>query len=371
MRVGLDLVFLVPGETGGRETYVRELVPAMLAREPALELVAFVGRDGGAELAAQLGVRAVTLPVSARSRVRWALGELALVAGAARRARVELVHAPANFAPPWGPFRRVVTIHDLQYRALPDLLSPPVRAATAAMMRLAARGAHRVIAVSAAVAEEIATGLGVGRERIDVIASGPGATPAPARPAPDEVRRRHGLGARAVVLCPASDLPHKNLGTLVDALALLDAAARPVVVFCGHGTDGPRLRERARAAGVGDDVRGLGSVPAAELDGLYAVAACVALPTLYEGFGLPVLEAMVRGAPVACSELAVLREVAGPAAVYFDPRAPAEVARVIGRVLAERGLAARLRAAGVARAAGFSWAAAGAATLESYRRALA
>ena len=126
MRVGLDLVYLVPGETGGRETYVRELVPAMLAQDPSLEFVAFAGRDAGPELAADLGerVRMVTLPVSARSRPLWAIGELALVPVAARHARVELVHAPANFAPPWGRFRRVVTIHDLQYRALPGLLSP-------------------------------------------------------------------------------------------------------------------------------------------------------------------------------------------------------------------------------------------------------
>lgn len=372
MRVGLDLVYLVPGETGGRETYVRELVPAMLAHDPALELVAFVGRDAGPELAAQLGerVRAVRLPVSARSRLQWALGELALVARAARRAHVELVHAPANFAPPWGPFRRVVTIHDLQYRALPELLSPLARTGTAAMLRLAARGADRVIVESQAAAEEIVAGLHVERARIDVIPGGAGSTPSSQHPAGELLRARHDLGARAVVLCPASNLPHKNLAALVEAIALLEPGVRPVVVLCGRGTDSPALHERARAAGAGDDVRGLGTVSAAELDGLYALAGCVALPTLYEGFGLPVLEAMVRGAPVACSELPVLREVAGEAAVYFDPRAPAQIAAAIARILGDGALAARLRETGRTRAAQFSWAVAAQATLESYRRAL-
>jgi len=373
MRVGLDLVYLVPGETGGRETYVRELVPAMLAHDPELEFVAFVGRGAGPRLASALGerVRALTLPVSARSRLLWALGELALVPAAASRAHVELVHAPANFAPPWGPFRRVVTIHDLQYRALPELLSPLARAGTAGMLRLAVRGAHRVIVESHAAADEIVAGLGVARERIDVIPAGAGSTPAGERPAPDELRRRHDLGARAVVLCPASNLPHKNLSSLVAALALFDPAVRPMLVLCGRGTDAPALRELARASGVSDDVRGLGSVTAAELDGLYALAGCVALATLYEGFGLPVLEAMARRVPVACSDLPVLREVAGPAAIYFDPRAPADIATAIGRVLGDGALAARLRELGETRAAGFSWAAAAAATLESYRRALA
>ena len=141
MRVGLDLLYLVPGETGGRETYARELVPALLELAPELELVAFVNRDAGPGLAAELGdeVRAVVVPVSARSRAQWALGELALVSLAARRARVELLHSMANFAPAWGPFRRVVTIHDLQYRAVPELMSWPMRTGTSALVSLAAR----------------------------------------------------------------------------------------------------------------------------------------------------------------------------------------------------------------------------------------
>jgi hypothetical protein len=149
MRVGLDLLFLIPGETGGREVYARELVPAMLERSPDLELVAFVNRDAGCRLARELAtdVRCVTVPISARSRAQWAAGELALVSAAARRARVELLHCMANFAPGWGATPRVVTIHDLQYRAVPDQLSPPVRAFTGALVSLAARGARRVIAV--------------------------------------------------------------------------------------------------------------------------------------------------------------------------------------------------------------------------------
>ena len=157
MRVGLDLLYLIPGETGGREVYARELVPALLERSPELELVAFVNRDAGAQLAAELGegIRAVVVPVSARSRGQWALGELALVSVAARRVRVELLHSMANFAPAWGPFRRVVTIHDLHYLAAPELLSWPMRTGTSALVSLGARGADRIIAVSAAGREEI------------------------------------------------------------------------------------------------------------------------------------------------------------------------------------------------------------------------
>ena len=148
------------------------------------------------------------------------------------------------------------------------------------------------------------------------------------------------------------------------------AKIRHALVLAGHGTDGAALRAQAHTAGVAENVRGLGSVSAGELDGLYALASCVVLPTLYEGFGLPVLEAMARGVPVACSDLPVLHEVAGSAALYFNPRVPAEIAEKVNRMLTDAGLVETLRALGSARAADFSWAAAAAATLASYHRAL-
>ncbi len=376
MRVGLDLLFLVPGETGGREVYARELVPAMLEREPELELVAFVNREAGAELARELGgerVRAVVVPVSARGRAQWAVGELALVAAAARRAQVDVLHSMANFAPAWGRVRRVVTIHDLQYEAVPDQLSTPVRALTGALISLAARGARRIVAVSDAGAREIVAGLGVDRARIDVVPNGvrpPGSTSSAAASAV-VLRERHRLGERPIALSVATNLPHKNLPSLIDALALIDSGERPLLVLAGHGTDDGALLQRARAVGVAEDVRLLGSCTTAELDALYEIAGCLVLATLHEGFGLPVLEAMARSLPVVCSDIAALREVAGPAAVYFDPRRPEQIAAALGQLLSDHALALRLSELGRERAADFSWSTAAVGTLASYRRALA
>jgi glycosyltransferase involved in cell wall biosynthesis len=351
MRVGLDLLYLVPGETGGRETYARELVPALLAREPGLELVAFVNRDAGAALAAELGegVGAIVVPVSARSRPQWAAGELALVAAAARRARVELLHSMANFAPPWGPFKRVVTIHDLQHRAVPERISAPVRALTDALIRLAAARADRIIAVSAAGAEELRGELGVAPGRIDVVPNGVRL--------PAEQLARVQQGDRPVVLSVATNLPHKNLPALIDALALIERDRRPLLVLAGHGTDDGSLQQHARMRGVELDVRALGACTREQLDELYASSRCLALASLHEGFGLPVLEAMARSLPVACSDIAALREVGGAAALYFYPRDP-------------QAIAAALEQAGRERAGAFSWAAAAEGTLASYRRAL-
>jgi glycosyltransferase involved in cell wall biosynthesis len=370
MRVGLDLLFLIPGETGGREAYARELVPALLEQAPELELVAFVNEDAGARLAGELarGVRVVVVPVSARSRAQWALGELALVSVAARRARVDLLHSMANFAPAWGSFRRVVTIHDLQYRALSELLSWPVRTATSGLVSLAARRASRIIAVSSAGAQEIVSGLGVERERIDVVPNG--VRPRPEAAAGDGAREHYALNERQIALAVATNLPHKNLPALVEALALIAPAERPLLVIAGHGTDDAELQAEADAAGVAADVRLLGQLSTAELDSLYATATCLVLPTLHEGFGLPVLEAMARSLPVACSDIPALREVGGAAALYFDPRSPTQIAAAISELIADSGLAARLRELGRVQASAFSWSAAAEGTLASYRRAL-
>jgi glycosyltransferase involved in cell wall biosynthesis len=310
----------------------------------------------------------VVLPISARNRGQWALGELALVSIAARRARVELLHSMANFAPAWGNFRRVVTIHDLQYKAVPELLSWQMRAGTSALVSTAARRADRIIAVSGAGREEIVSRLGIGGEHIDVVPNG--VRPAPQTPSTSGVRERFGLASGRLALAVATNLPHKNLPALIDALALLSQEERPMLVVAGHGTDDEALRAHAGAVGVAEDVRLLGQLSTQELDSLYALADCVVLATLHEGFGLPVLEAMARSVPVACSDIPALREVAGEAALYFDPREPRQIAARITEAIDDTPLTRGLRERGRVRAAGFSWSAAAEKTLASYRRAL-
>lgn len=373
MRVGFDLLFLIPGETGGRETYARELITAMLATEPALDLTAFVGREATPDLIADLRsvMDVVRLAASARRPDRWAIGELLRLPAAGRRAGLDLMHSPANFAPASGPFTRVVTLHDLQYRAVPELVTPARRIGTAALLRTAARRAHRIITGSHFSGEEITAAFGIAPERIDVIPHGVSEPLTVDRPSADLLRDRFALGDRPVVLTVGSDLPHKNLDRLLEALAVIPADRRPVLVLTGPRTDGPRLRDRAAAAGVGADVRPLGFVSAAELDGLYALATAAVLPSLYEGFGLPVLESLARGVAVACSDIPPMREVAGDAALPFDPSRIQDIAAAMQRLLDDPPLRQRLAAAGPDRAAAFTWRRTAEATLATYRRALA
>jgi glycosyltransferase involved in cell wall biosynthesis len=186
----------------------------------------------------------------------------------------------------------------------------------------------------------------------------------------EDVRRRFELGNGRVVLCVAQKRPYKNLGALVHALGALPDDVRLVL----PGTATPHedeLRELAATLGVAERVRFPSWVSDAELEALYRLASGFVLPSLMEGFGLPVLEAMARGVPVACSDRPALPEVAGGAALLFDPEDPGAVADALRRLLEDRRLADDLRRRGRERAAQLTWAATARGTLAAYRRALA
>ena len=169
----------------------------------------------------------------------------------------------------------------------------------------------------------------------------------------------------------ATDVTHKNLTVLLRAVALLAPEERPVLVFAGFGTDAGALPGLVGELGLGDDVRLLGAVAPDDLEALYAQADVLVTATLYEGFGLPVLEAMARGVLVACSDLPVLREVAGDDAELLDPHDPASIAAAIRRLLSNRaGLEHRIEA-GRARAARYTWSAAATQTLRVFDEAAA
>jgi glycosyltransferase involved in cell wall biosynthesis len=369
MHVGLNLLYLVPGETGGRETYARELIPRLAESDPGLRITLFLNREAAAAPGApwREAGRVIRMPVSGRSRAQWAAGEQLLLSRAAARAGVDVLHSLANFAPAWGGFARVVTVHDLLYLRHPEFLSALMRLGTRALVPLGARRSDRVITVSESSRDELVRLLRIPERRIDVVPNGLGVTTAGETAEP--WLPPAGAG-RPIVLSVATRLRHKNLGALVEAAALIPPGERPLFVLAGGATelDG-ELTARAQQLGVAGDVVLTPWLPPERLEGLYAAATCFAMPTLYEGFGLPVLEAMARGVPVACSDLPVLREVAGPAARFFDPHDPSTIATALRELLADEPERDRLRAAGRDRAAGYTWDAAAQATLRSYERA--
>ncbi|WP_249009840.1 glycosyltransferase family 1 protein [Conexibacter sp. DBS9H8] len=372
MYVGLNLLYLVPGATGGTETYARELVPALLAAAPDLRFTAFINPTArGIVEAWGERVSATVIPVDVTHRWNWVRAEQTLLPPAARKTRVELVHSLANTAPLWGPFRSVVTIHDLHFLRVPEAHLGLNRIGMRVLVPTAARRCDRILTDATVTATDLQYHLGVHPDRVDVVPLGGGRVRR-AEPTPeDEVRRTLDAGTRPVVLSVSALRPHKNLERLISAVALIPVERRPLLVICGYPTaHQTRLEEHIRGCDLNADVRLLGWVNDAYLEGLYLTASAVLCPSLHEGFGLPVLEAMARGRPVGCSVGGALAEVAGDAAFLFEATSVRQISLTVERLLSDREEVTRRVARGRARADQFSWAATAAGTLASYTRAL-
>jgi glycosyltransferase involved in cell wall biosynthesis len=368
--IGLDLLFLDPGATGGMETYARALVPLLPAALPGARFTVLAGRELTAEWRRrpwhpEIGI--VALPVSSGTRIVRTAAQQSVVAGAALRARVDLLHSLGNIGPLAGP-RRVVTMHDLIYLRHPETTSGLLAKGLGQLAPLVARRATRIIADSQATADDLGELLGVAAAKVDVIPLGPGSATGVA-PAPEaQLRATLGLGSGPLVLSVSARRPHKNLVRLIDAIGRIPDAE---LVLPGYPTAfDDDLLDAARRVGAADRVHLCGWIDDAQLEGLYAAATCLAFPSLAEGFGLPVLEAMARGLPVACSGVSSLPEVAGDAALLFDPTSVDAIAGAVSALLTDPALRSRLIARGHAQAATFTWERTAAATAASYTRAL-
>ena len=367
--IGLNLLFLAPGDTGGMEIYARRLVPELVRAWPEARFVAFCGT----ELAGEQwdGVRMVRLPVSAATRWARTAAEQVLLPGAVRRARIDLLHSPANTMPVWAPARTVTTIHDLIHAHVPETHQGVLAHGLAALVKLSVRRADHLIAVSAATKSDLVVLLGADPARIDVVPNGPGIDPSGEPTSEAELRARHDLGDAPLVLSVSAKRPHKNLARLIEALAGLDGDPAPVLVVPGYANPHEEeLRAVAARLGIADRVRFTGWTSDADLEGLYAAADVMAFPSLAEGFGLPVLEAMRRGVPVACSNTTSLPEVAGDAALLFDPRSVEEIRDALARLLRDEALRSDLAERGRRRAAEFSWRRTAEGTIATYKQVL-
>jgi glycosyltransferase involved in cell wall biosynthesis len=367
VKVALNLVFLTPGATGGMEVYARELARELSGRGD-VHLVLLGNRlldDRWPD------VERVILPVDPRRRAEWVLGDQVHVPRAAARVRPDVVHSLASTCSVVGGAVRVTTIHDLNYKVVPESHFGALGLGMRVLVPLATRRSRRVIVPAESTREDLQKHLGTPREKVDVVPQGTRVSAGQIATPEAELRARFQLGDRQLVLSPSAKRPHKNLPRLLRAVAALEPERRPALVVPGYPTPHEHeLRVLARELGIAELVRMPPWLEAADLEGLYRAAACVVFPSLYEGFGLPVLEAMARGVPVACSRRSSLPEVAGDAALLFDPGDVQEIRAAMASLLTDASLADRLRAAGRERAAHFTWDRTAELTVESYRRAL-
>jgi glycosyltransferase involved in cell wall biosynthesis len=373
MRVAINALSLRPGG-GGAVRHGVELLGALARRHPELRLTVFISRDAPPELRRADwadAVRWVRLPLEAAGRAN-ALAQLAGLAPLAVARRADVLHSLAGVGPPRVPglLATVVTLPDVIWLRLPDQVSMTAaqRAAWVRQTRPATRWSTRVITVSESSKRDIADAYNIDPDRIDVTPLG--ARLPNVRPAAGDVRERLGIGPGRMLLCVGQQQPYKAQAELIRAVAQLGEPDVQLALPGPPTAYGDELRRLAAELGIADRVHLLGFVAEEDIEALYMEALAVVQPSRMEGFGLPALEALARGKPLACSGRSALGEVAGDAALTFDPDEVDSIAAALRRLLDDEALRADLARRGPARAAEFTWEATADATVASYRRAV-
>lgn len=352
-------------------TYLRELVPALSRAEPSLDITLFHARfDTEAPEDWMRRYRLEELPWPIRRLYpSWAVARRPALP--APLASLDIIHSPLPAAiPPKGKKQRlVVTVHDVAFVVYPEMYPLQWRLMYRAGLFRAVRDADVIITPSRHSAEDLMRRSRIGRGRIQVI---PLAASLPSKaPQVEETLGRLKV-RRPYVLFVGTLEPRKNVVRLIRAYRRMAGRGAPhsLVLAGAMGWRHQALMRELALEGPGEIVL-TGTVSPDDLDALYRGASLFVYPSLYEGFGLPLLEAMARGIPCVASIASSLPEVAGEAALPVDPRSVGGLAEAMERVVNDRQLAARLSEAGVARASGFSWDETARRTLEVYKQAMA
>lgn len=354
MRIGVNLLYLLPGVVGGTETYARSLLRELVGLDPANEFVLFVNRESrDVDIVSGPNVTVVHCPVSARRRgVRYAYEQAVLPVQVAR-AHLDVLHSPGYVGPVLHGCPHVVTVHDLIYVGFKEYMGTKRRVALRVFVRASARRAQRVITVSNNSRAQILDDMGLSPEKVVTI---PLASRDVDRDASNDaaVLERYRI-ERPYAIAFGSLSPSKNIDRLVEAAAEAMSATDWRLVVVGHVAGNGAVASTIARLGIAGKVILTGYVPDEHVLPLMANAGLFVFPSLYEGFGLPVLDAQAMGVPVASSHAASLPEVAGAGAVFFDPRSVDEMARALRRCILDEPTRERLITAGRANAAKYSW----------------
>lgn len=373
----MNLLWLVPGEVGGSEEYTVGLLRAYLELQtdrPEVvvpEVVLYVNRRFAREHPSlSSAFPTVVAPIEGSSRPWRVLIESTWLAWRTRRDRLDALHHGGGTMPAVRALPGLVTLHDLQPITHPERFGLIKRLYIRTLVPRSLRAARRVVCLAAFTARDAVSVAGVDPGRIALIPSGvnpAGPAPAPERRA--EVLEALGLTDRPFVLYPAITYEHKNHRTLLGAFARL-RDSRPdlqLVLTGGIGPREPQVLSMISELGLEASVHRTGRIPSEDLDVLYRTAAVMAFPSAYEGFGLPLLEAMVRGCPVVASGVGGLIEVGGAAVVLVDPFDVAAWADAIGSVLDDDGYRARLIEQGLEQCGHYRWSDSALSLAELYR----
>jgi glycosyltransferase involved in cell wall biosynthesis len=355
----------------GVSNYVEALLTHLgqIDRESRYSVYTTRGLGAGAlGLPPNFRVRPSLLPtINPRVRIPW---EQLVAPALMRLGGADVYHGVLNVMPLASPVPSVVTIHDLSPFLFPQTFRRVNRIYTRWAIRVACRRAAYILAVSEFTKQEIVRWMRVPPERVVVTYDAADDRFAPPDPAEVEAfRAAKGLPAKFVLFLGTLE-PRKNLTLLLDAYAMVARSIdAPLLIAGSRGWLYEPVLARAEQLGLGDRLRFIGYVDQAEQHLWYAAATAFAFPSLYEGFGMPPLEAMACGTPVVVSRSSSLPEVVGDAGLVVSPSDPEELADALHRVISDAALRDDLRARGLAQARRFSWRETAERTLEVYRRA--
>ena len=288
----------------------------------------------------------------------------------ARRHRLDLLHSMAFVTPLVAPCPTVVTIYDLSFRHYPESFPPGQRWYLQSQTTRSVRQARRVITISESGRQDVHRFFNAPLERIDVVYPGVGDEYRPFPSATiEQFRQQKGLPQR-FVLHVGTLQPRKNIPVLLEALAQLKEPSVCLVLVGGKGWLFEEIFARVETLGLQKQVIFTGYVPAEELPLWYNAASLLVFPSLYEGFGMPIIEAMACGTPVIAADNSSIPEAVGEAGLLFTPQVVESLVEKITAVLHAPDLAHTLREKGIRQAQNFSWECAGRQTAETYYRAL-
>jgi glycosyltransferase involved in cell wall biosynthesis len=369
MRVALNMLFVAPGVAGGR-VYCEGLLRGLAAVDADNEYVAYTRR--GVRLPGTDGLRfhQVEAPVAPESTLWRTLWEYRRLPRLVAHERFDLFHGLGSLSPSSRSCPFVLTIHDLLYLHFPASLPLGHRLFMRRVHPAVARRADRVIVPSEWTRRDVMERLGVREDRIRMVPYGPGndCHPVGDRARIDAVLAKYGVRQPYVIsVCRA--YVHKNVAGLLRAFAVLWRKHPEVhLVLVGERyRTGGELDRLTHQLGLRDSLVSTGFADDDDLSALYSGAAVFAFPSLAEGFGLPILEAMACGVPVVASNASAVPEAVGEAGVVADARDPEAFAAALARVLEDEALRTELKATGLLRAARFSWTETAAQTLAVYR----
>jgi glycosyltransferase involved in cell wall biosynthesis len=361
IHIGVNALYLIPGGVGGTEIYLRSLLEALAHIDSVNQYTVFTNRETGPDLVpSQPNFHHAPQSVRAANRPARLLWEQTVLPWNAARLGVQVLFNPGFTAPFISSCHNVTVFHDLQHKRHPENFRWFDLPFWRIMLFGSAHASRKLIAVSSATAKDLLHFYSLKPDRIHTVPHG-------VDPQFFAIGAERSALTQPMILCVSTLHPHKNLSRLLEAFASFNARYPEFrLTIAGlRGFHADELERQRAALGLAEAVRFTGWIPREELYDLFRQARAFIYPSCFEGFGMPILEALAAGIPSACANVEPMKSIAAGAALQFDGSSTAEIAAALESLTHDEPLRNRLIEAGPLRAADFSWEAAARATLST------